>query len=166
MRTIFALYDTYDKAKQAVDQLLNKDIDKDNINVIVQKRAVEGVWDVNERTIDVQVTDELGRKKVKGLDAMLGRQQPVQTSTAGDIYASGQVATVLARTASMPGAVDGGLKNVFKDFGVSANPAEAYDKGIRGGQFLVFVRSDEDEASQVAQLLDETKARDVSTVTG
>ncbi len=166
MRTTFGLFQKYGDAKKAVAELMDKNFSKDEINVIAQKVAVEANWDVNERTVDVKATDEIGQKKVHGLDAMLGKQQPIQTSVAGDIYASGDMATVLARTASAPGAVDNGFTGALTDFGVAQENAEALAKGLRNGQLLIFVRSADERSSAARDVLVQEKADHITTIHG
>lgn len=186
MRTTFALYESYDQAKAAVDVLLNKDVDKQSINILAQKSAVESAWDVNERTIRADVSDELPvkehfaqeeqgnrrkaeddkqrNKDVDTLDGMLGRLQPIRTNLAGELLASGDVAKMLARTAAAPG--QAALKDTFKEFGIEDTTAEAYSEGIRNGQFLVFVRSQDEKSGEVKELLNGSKAKNVATFRG
>lgn len=185
MRTTFALYENYDQAKAAVDELLNKDVDPQSINILVQKSAVESAWDVNERTIRADVSDELPvkehfaleeqrirrkaeedkqrNKELDILDGMLGRLQPIRTNLAGELLASGDVAKMLARTAA-PG--QSALKDTFKEFGIEETTAEAYSEGIRNGQFLVFVRSQDEKSGVVKELLNKSKAKNVATFRG
>ena len=166
MRTTFALFTKYSDAKQAVDELLDKNFKKETINVIAQKSAVESNWDVNERTINVDVTNKIGEKKVGGLEEMLGHRQPIQTNTEGELYAAGEIAKVLAGTLSAPGTVEGGMQGALVDFGVSEDPASELAEGIRGGGLLVFVRTEDERASQATDVLNEQKARHVATVRG
>ena len=152
MQTVFALIQKYDDAKKAVDRLMDKNIDKEDINILAQKIAVESAWDVNQRTIDVDSTKAVGQKTVSGLDAMLGRQQPVKTNSAGELYAAGEMAEQIAKTASMP-AGGNGLKDALADFGLEDQAAEQLSDGVRAGELLVFVRSSDENSSLVSQIL-------------
>ena len=165
MRTTFALFQKYDDAKKAVDGLLGKNFKKEEINIIAQKSAVENSWDINERTIGVDVSDDVGNNKVHGLDALLGRLQPIRTNTAGDIYASGEIAKVVAKTVSVPGTA-GGFKGALVDLGVSEEPASKYDDGVRNGLLLVFVRSADERAAEAKATLSEGSAKHLGTFLG
>lgn len=165
MRTTFALIRKYDDAKKVVNSLLDKNFGKEEINVIAQKSAVQSAWDINERTIDVDVNKELGKQKVHGLDAMLGRLQPVRTNVAGDLYASGDVAKVITHSIAAPG-MEGGLKGALVDFGVNENAAKALDEGIRNGEMLIFVRSSDDRASEAKEVLSAAPASNITTFSG
>lgn len=166
MRTTFALFSKYDDAKKIVDELMNKNFEKEDINIIAQKSAVENSWSVNERTIDVEVTKEVGKQTRHGLDAMLGRQQPVRTTTAGDVYATGEVAKIIARSAAAPGAPNAGLRGALVDFGVAEDSAKAFEEGIRNGQMLIFVRSSDDRASEAKEAISAAPATHIITAAG
>ncbi len=170
MRTSFALYKNYQNAKAAVDTLTDKNFPKDEINIIVQKNAVENVWDVNERTIDVDVAEKIGTeyvgRKVEGIDEMLGKLRPILTQTAGEIYAAGDVAKVMAHTASAPQTAGKGLQGALIDFGVDDEVAQKYANGVRSGSFLLLVRTRDDRSAEAKKVLIETKASEVSTIKG
>lgn len=165
MRTTFALISKYEDAKQVVDQLMDKNIGKESINVIAQKSAVESAWNVNQRTIDVDVTNAVGQKTVQGLDALLGRQHPVRTQSAGDLYAAGELAEIIAKTVSGAGEISD-LKDALVDFGVSDPAAEQYSNGIRSGEMLVFIRTDDENSGTVRTLLDGSSGVKHSSVIG
>lgn len=177
MRTTFALFQKYEDAKKVVDGLLDKNFKKDEINIIAQKSAIENAWNINERTIGVAVTDkevvykdgankDVAKQNVQGLDAMLGRLQPIRTYSAGEIYASGEIAKIVAKTASVPGAAAGGLKGALVDLGVDEGPASKYDDGIRNGQLLVFVRSMDERSAEAKETLSESPAKHLGTFLG
>ncbi|HEX6383789.1 MAG TPA: hypothetical protein VF177_03885 [Anaerolineae bacterium] len=166
MQTVFAMFDNYEDARAAVNTLLARYFDEEEINAMAQVQIAKERIEANLETIDVEVTDEVGRKTVRGLDAMLGRQQPVQITDVGNVYAAGSLATLLARTASAPDAADGGLKGALMDFNVGEETAGTYRQGIRDGGFLVWVRTDDDRASKAASILRNQKGQRVITVGG
>ncbi len=165
MRTTFALFQKYDDAQKAVEDLLGKNFGKQEINIIAQKMFIDGNWNVKERGENVNVTKR-GGQKAGGLDEMIGRRQPIQTNSAGELYAAGERANVLAKTLVAPGTVDGGLEGALEDFGVSDETASELADGIRGGQMLFFIRTPDDRAAEVIDLLSQDKARSLTTVRG
>ena len=166
MKTIFAMFDNYEDASAAVNRLLEGNVDEEEINAIAQAQVAKDRIDANLETVAVDVTDEVGRQTVYGLDAMLGRQQPVRISDVGNVYAAGSLATLLARTASVPDAADGTLKGALMDFNVAEEAAGAYRDGIRAGAFLIWVRSDDERASEAAAILQSQKGRRVTSLVG
>jgi hypothetical protein len=166
MRTIFALVNKYGEARKIVSDLLDKNFEKDDINVIAQKSAVESDWNVNLRTIRTDVSEEFGRDDVEDLDAILGRYQPIQTQTAGELYATGEVARILARTVAAPGAVEGGLEGAFREFGIGKNSAQAFADGIQNGELLFFLRAEDERVAEVEQMLSEASTSHISTLNG
>jgi hypothetical protein len=166
MRTIFALINKYGEARKVVADLLDKNFEKDDINIIAQKSAVENQWDVNQRTINMDASSEFGGQEKNDLDTILGRYQPITTNAAGDLYAAGEVARILARTVAAPGAVEGGLEGAFKDFGIGGNSAEAFAEGIQNGEMLLFLRAEDERVAEIRQMLDEVSASYISTLNG
>jgi hypothetical protein len=154
MKTTFGLFSAYSDAEQAVEALLDLGWDEEDVNVIVQEQIAKNYLDVNLGQINVTATDEVSEKKVRGLDAILGTQRPV-TVEGEDLYAAGKLATVLVTTATAPGAVEGQLKAALTDFGVPERVAEIYDEGIHAGSVLLWVRADDERASQVKQVMRE-----------
>jgi len=71
MKTIFAMFDNYDDARTAVNRLLEGNVDEEEINAIAQAQVAKDRIDANLETVAVDVTDEVGRQTVYGLDAML-----------------------------------------------------------------------------------------------
>jgi hypothetical protein len=165
MRTTFALISKYEDAKHLVDQLIDKNIDKDSINIIAQKSAVENSWDVNQRTVDVDVTKAVGKKKVEGLDEMLGRQRPVRTTSAGELYAAGEMAHVIAKTVAAPGEI-GSLKDALVDFGLEDQAAEQLSDGVQSGGLLIFIRAEDEDSAMVRSVLNDSGKVNHSTVIG
>ena len=153
MNVIFALFETYTDAENAVDELLDRDFDVGEMNAIVLEEVAKSHIDVDWDKLDVAVTDEIGERSVRGLTQLLGGQQPVMISGLEDIYAAGELATVLARTASAPNAEGRGLKAALVDFNVPEETAQIYRDGIDDGGLLFWIRVDEDRGAAVRQIL-------------
>ena len=101
MKSVFALFDAYEDIKETVDELIAAGFDEGEMNVIVDEEVAKGHLDVNLEHVEVKATDELG-EEATGLDVMLGVEQPVEVPRLGDVYAAGEIATILARTAASP----------------------------------------------------------------
>jgi hypothetical protein len=153
MKSIFGMFERYEDARATIDTLLDQGFEQDAVNVIVLEEIADDLMQVNQSQIDVKVTDEVGEKTAQGLDPLLGVQHPIDIPRVGQVYAAGELATVLAKTAAAPGAVDDGLEAALVDFGVSEATAQAYSAGVKQGGVLLWIRSDEAHASTAVETL-------------
>ena len=146
MKTIFGLFDSYVEAENAVDALLAGDVERADVNVLVQAETAKERMDVNMERASVDVTDEVGEEKLAGLDNLLARQQPVPVGRFGGLFAAGELATMIVRT----GAQMGELATALQDFNVEGDAAQAFSDGVEHGQFLLWARVEDDHAAEVA----------------
>lgn len=149
MKTIFALFTDYSDAKTAVDKLLDGPIERDDVNVMVQADVAKEQMPVNMRTASVNVTDEVGEERVQGLDNLVSRQQPVQVGAMGDVYAAGPLATTIVKAA----AASGKLSDALHDFDVPREVANEFSAGVERGDWLVYIRSEDNDAAHVLQVM-------------
>lgn len=162
MKTVFALFEDYQDAEDAVKQLLELGFDQEDMNVIVQETEYDNDTDINQRTADVHKTPALGEQTLYGLDQILAGRQPVATTEIGRVRAAGNIATMITRTAVAPG-TSMEFESVLQDFGVHAEDAQAYLNGLREGDFLFFMRTNQDRLAEVYNLLRQHKAKQVSS---
>jgi len=153
MKSIFGMFERYEDARAAVHTLLGQGFEQDAVNVIVLEEIADDLMQVDQSQVDVKVTDAVGEKTAQGLDPLLGVQHPIAIPRVGEVYAAGELATVLAKTATAPGAVDDGLEAALADFGVSKPTAQAYSAGVQEGGVLLWIRSDDAHASTAVKTL-------------
>lgn len=153
MKTIFAMFENYEDAKAAVDELLGREFDEREMNAIVLEEIAKDYMEVNLERVHVKVTEKVGEKTAVGLDHLLGTQQPVEIPGVGEVYATGELATVLSKTAAAPGAVAGSLKAALIDFGVREEVAKAYTVGIKDGGLLFWIRTSDERAPETINVL-------------
>ncbi len=152
MRTVFALFKDYDNARDAVGEMEDKGISLDEMNAIAPDYVAKSHMDVNLREIKVDVSGKFGRE-VRGLARLIGGKQAVRISDIGDVYAAGKIAGILARGNCEPVYSCNGLKPALIDMDIPEDIAETYSTGIKGGGVLVFVRSEDDRAPEVAGVM-------------
>lgn len=162
MRTIFACFRTYEDAGAAVEELLEKHFDVEEMNAIVQDYVAKGHRDVNLPEANVAVTKKMGDKTARGLDQLIAGEKAVSIPDVGNVFAAGDLATTLAKTAATPGAAEGGIKGALIDFRVSKNFAEIYKTSIKGGGVLFWIRTSDARESEVVKILRNHKAEHVS----
>lgn len=164
MKTVFALFEEFENAYKAVDRLREKDFDSGKMNVIVLKDIAKDAMEVDLERVKVKKTAQVGEKSVAGLDALLGGQKAVDVPDVGEIYAAGSLATVLVRSASAPGAVEGGLEAALQEFNLTEEAAEGYRRGLEEGGLLFFIRSQDEKASDIVQTLRQNKGKIIADV--
>ena len=158
MKTIFGFFDDYQQASQAIDKLLEKDFDLGEMNVIVLQSVAKNNMTGGLNRVKVEKTAEVDGVEVHGLERLLAGEQPVNISNLGQVYAGGDLATMLANTAS----ANAGFKTALDDFDVPGVAAEAYRQGIMDNGLLFFLRTEDQRAAQAAMLLRE-EARQVAS---
>lgn len=161
MKTIFALFQSYADAEEAVNGLLEENFDEEQMNVIVREDTAKENLNIDLHAADVRKTDEVGEQTIHGLQQLLGGEQPVHVPDIGPVLAAGELATILSKGASASWAPDQALTAVLEGFGVPGDAAEAYREGINQGGVLIWVRVEDDEAAAAAGALREQNGQHV-----
>jgi hypothetical protein len=151
MKTIFGLFERYEDARSTVDDLMEMGLSEGEIDVLVQAEVAKEGMDLNLEKARVRATDQVGQKQVRGLDAFLGTQLPVSIPVIGEVYAAGDLATMLAKTAMPEG--EGSLEGALVDYGVQRDAARTYRTSVQEGGFLFLVRADDERAAQVTDTM-------------
>jgi hypothetical protein len=163
MKTVFGLFDSYEKAEEAVTALVKKEFSEAEMNAIVQEETAKSAMEVNLEKVGVAMTEKVGAKNVGGLDALVGGQQPVTVPSVGEVYAAGEMATIVAKTAAAPGTDPGEFQAVLVEFGVPEEVAKAYVGGIQEDGLLFWIRVDDEREAEAIALLNEHKGTHVGS---
>jgi len=152
MQVIYALFERYTDAQASFEALRKQGYDQAAMNVVVQTKVAKEYIDLDMSRVAVNVTDAVGDKTVQGFAPFLAVQRPVPLPGTGDVYAAGDLATLLVKTATAyaPGA--GGLEIALKDF-VPADTAQAFAEGVDRGGVLFWVRVEDERAAGVGETL-------------
>jgi hypothetical protein len=153
VKTIFGLFENYEDARTAVGELLKKKFDEEEMNAIVLEEIAKDSMEVNLGTVSVEATEKVGEKTVQGLDYLIGVQQPLKIPGVGEVYAAGELAMMLSKTAAAPDAVSGSLKAALIDFGVSEKAAKAYTVGVTDGGLLFWIHTSNERAPEAISVL-------------
>jgi hypothetical protein len=156
--TIVGLYDDFQDARQAVEELVENGFSHENISLIAN--------DVNEtlrneaqrsvRGADLEPNSDVG--SIAGMGAMMGGLAGFLLGLAalaipgiGPVLAAGPVAAALGGAGI--GAVTGGLLGALADSGISNDDATIYAEGIRRGGTLLTIYTSQAEAGRAAEIL-------------
>lgn len=144
MKTIFAMFDTYEDADAAVQGLLERDFTRDQINVLLQEPAAKTGQDTRDGTT--------------ALGILVYAEQPVTLPGAGPVIASGELAAMLVRSAVALGP-GGGLLAALVDMAIPETVAEAFANGVQEGKILFCIQCDDDRAEYAQTVLTTYSAR-------
>jgi hypothetical protein len=155
MRTITALFDTYDHAASAVRSLRDAGIDSADISLVANNVAG-----------DIQSNDDMdaeeGAAAGAGVGAVAGGGAGLLAGLGaiaipgiGPVIAGGWlVATAVGALAGAAvGGAAGGLLGALANAGVPEEEAHIYAEGIRRGGTLVSVRAEDSRADSVGAIL-------------
>lgn len=165
-KTIFALFDDYADAEAALDNLLEHDFTEDEMNVLVREQLAKERMDVNLHAVDVKKSGEVGDVTVRGLPRLLGGEQPVHLPGVGNVLAAGELATLMARSASSTAAADQGLKQALVEMNVPEDRARDFREALEKGSVLFWMRADEEQAPAAANVLRKKNGKHVADYAG
>lgn len=156
-QTITALFDTYQRAADAVHALEGAGVPHDAISILSNDTAERdrlGAAPVNSETsagTGTGIGASLGTV-IGGGAGLLAGLGLLAVPGLGPVVAAGWLLSTLVGAGV--GAAAGGLVGVLTDAGVSHSDAHAYAEGIRRGGTLVTVRTDEAMAGRVTGILE------------
>jgi hypothetical protein len=141
VKTIFCLFNSYGEAKTAVNRLLEQGFKTAEMNAIFRAKNAREEMDINWAKAGVQVTDKVGKRTLHGLDRLIGSQRPVALPDVGQVYAAGEMGTIVATAAMSLRPAERGLKPALMGFNVPEEEADAYTLGIQEGGLLFWIRT-------------------------
>ena len=168
MRTVVALYDSFEDAQRAVQALTDAQFHNEDINLVSRDATGEYTRYFN-RTGD-ETADEAssGTALGAGIGAVLGGLGGLLLSLGalaipgiGPVIAAGPI--VAALTGAGVGAVAGGLIGGLVDMGIPEEHAQFYAEGVRRGGTLVTVRADDEHAEHAREVLNRFNPVDMET---
>ena len=137
MRTVSALFDTYDQVVAAVDGLSDIGVDSGDITVISQNRdAVTTITEGAGLGAAIGGIAGLGLFAIPGLGSVLG---------------VGWLIPILIGAAA--GGVAGGIIGSLTGAGIDENDAHVYAEGVRRGGTLLVARVHDDDAGDAGAIL-------------
>jgi hypothetical protein len=161
MRTITALFDTYDHAASAVRAIRDAGIPSADISMIANNVAGE---------LDADVDAGEGAAAGAGVGAVAGGGAgllaglgAVAIPGIGPVIAGGWLlaTAVGALAGAAVGGAAGGLLGALANAGVPEEEAHVYAEGVRRGGTLVSVRADDTRADSIAAILSHAEGVDI-----
>jgi hypothetical protein len=156
MKTVVALYDNLEDARDAVDELVAAGFTRDDISLVA--RDVTGdygtyleEYDDAEEVGEAAAGGAVGGAVVGGLMGLLVGLGAFAIPGLGPVIAAGPVAASLAGAGI--GAATGGILGALVEWGVPEAEAGYYAEGVRRGGTLLSVRVAENRVEDVVETL-------------
>lgn len=163
-KTVVGVFHSIADAEQAVRELEMEGISRSDISVVANKgvagstapemhRDTEAVRRKGDTSSDVVADAGIGAA-IGGVGGLLLSAAGLLTlPVIGPVLAAGPIAAAL--TGAGIGAAAGGLIGALTDAGIPKEEAEYYAEGVRRGDVLVTVRTDDMHADRARQILDQ-----------
>lgn len=161
MRTVTALFDTYDHAASAVRALKDAGFASDDISLVANNVAGE----IDDVDAGEGAAAGAGVGAVAGGGAgLLAGLGAIAIPGIGPVVAGGWLlATAVGAVAGAAlGGAAGGLLGALANAGVPEEDAHVYAEGVRRGGTLVSVRADETRADTAAAILQNAAGVDIT----
>src|SRR5206468_3620985 len=129
LATIWGLFDEYEDAEAALAELNRLEVPAEARNAILQESVAKNRSPVDLNKVGVAAAGQFGDRLLSGLDRLVLNQRPVPLTDVGEVYAGGQLATIMTDAAVAPGQ-PAGLKAALVAFGVPERTAEDYAGGV------------------------------------
>ncbi len=162
MRTVTALFDTYDHAASAVRAVRDAGIASPDISLIANN--IEGNVAFDDTPAEDGAAAGAGVGAVAGGGAgLLAGLGALAIPGIGPVVAGGWLlaTAVGALAGAAVGGAAGGLLGALANAGVPEEEAHVYAEGVRRGGTLVSVRADDDRAETVAAILQNAAGVDI-----
>ena len=177
-RTIVAIYDDFQTANNAVRELVDNGIPRDNISLIANNRGdtIGGATTTGAATTGESVADETGAgagvgagigAAVGGIGGLLIGLGALTIPGIGPVLAAGPLAVALstltgAGVGAVAGGVTGGLLGALIGLGIPEEEAEFYVEGVRRGGVLVTVQGEDFNTNHIMDVLNSHNPVDIN----
>lgn len=164
MKTVVALYDEIEDARDAVEDLVDSGVARDDVSLMARdvnneySHYIDGD-ETGDSVGEGAAVGATGGAVIGGLAGVLVGMGALAIPGIGPVVAAGPIAAGL--TGAGMGAVAGGLLGALAGWGVPEEEAEYYAEGVRRGGTLVAVRVSDDHASNVVDILEDHDPVDV-----
>lgn len=153
-RTVVALYDNFDTARNAVEALVDAGFNRTDISMVASDSAGEYSRYFTDGKY-IHEDEDVSAGEGAGFGAVVGALVGLGVALIpgiGPVLAAGPLtAALMAGVGAATGAVTGGIVAGLVDFGVPEEHAHTYAEGIRRGGTLITVHIQQDEWADRAQ---------------
>lgn len=153
-QTIIGVFESRDRAENAVNTLRQKGFTSEEINIVSKKRQEDDT--TQGETYDDDIVDgTLTGGTLGGIGGLLMGAGALLLPGIGPILAVGPI------TAAVGGAIAGGIAGGLIDWGIPAEASHRYEQEVAHGSILAIIRTDTTKVTSAAQILRQNGAKDV-----
>ncbi len=167
MKTVVGLFDYYQDAERAVQELNARGFTSTDISVAARDSTLQQrvVGDKDAAVAESAGAGAVGGAAVGGLAGLLVGLGALAIPGIGPVIAAGTLATALGTTAAGAGigAAAGGLIGALVGLGIPEEDAHIYAESVKRGSVLVTVRTGDERAPQALNVMRQFNAIDVDT---
>jgi hypothetical protein len=162
MQTIVALYDDISSARDAVRELTDIGVLRENISLVANDVNNRYARYVNPESVDAHTEDHVTGSEGAGFGAVVGGLTGLLAGLGafvipgiGPVIGAGPLIAALtgATTGVVAGTITGGIVGSLIHAGVPETEAHLYAEGVRRGSSLVSVLIPDDMATRVEEVL-------------
>ena len=165
MKTVVGLFEELEDARDAVEDLVDMGIARDDISLV--SRDVSGEYetyletehDGDEEVAEASAAGAVGGAVVGGLTGLLLGLGTLAIPGLGIVVAAGPIASALS--GAVVGGVTGGFLNALVEWGIPEEEAEYYAEEVRRGGTLVAAKVPEHQVEDAMDALDDHDPVDV-----
>jgi len=167
MKTVVGLFEYYQDAERAVNDLNARGFGRNEISVAARDTALKNrvVGGKEDAVAESAGAGAIGGGAVGGIAGLLVGIGALAIPGIGPVVAAGTLATVLGSTAAGAGigAAAGGLIGALVGLGIPEEDAQFYAEGVKRGGVLVTVQTSDDRAQDALDIMRRANAVDVDT---
>jgi hypothetical protein len=159
MRTVVALYDSRETARNVIEDLMNAGLSRDEISIATRGEEGEDIKVEEGRSREAGTEAGEGAAIGGGVGAVLGGigglligLGTIVLPGAGLIIAAGPLVGLLG--GAVAGGIAGGLLGALIGFGIPEEDARIYAEGVRRGGTLVIVRTSDGNAENARSIME------------
>jgi len=154
VKTVVALYDDFEAARRAVEDLVKADIERASISLVAgdPERTVSTQLNPNDKAGDASAEGAATGAVLGGIGGAILGIGALAIPGIGPVVAAGPL--IAGLVGAGVGAAVGGLVGALVDAGLPEEHAGYYAEGVRRGGTLVSVEADDDEVDRVIDILD------------
>ncbi|HZJ84224.1 MAG TPA: general stress protein [Syntrophomonadaceae bacterium] len=154
-KKLVGFFDSDDSAQEAIDNLRGNGFDSNEISLVSkQDESVESSLDNQNLTDGTLTGGAIGGLAGLGLGASTLIAGPLGI---GAFLAAGPISSLLA------GAVGGGIFGGLIDYGIPEENSREYESRIEGGEHMLVIEVDDEQAGEVAEFLRNDGAQGVES---
>jgi len=167
MKTVVGLFEYYQDAERAVNELNSRGFGKTDISIAARDRVLQDrmTGGKEQAVAESAGAGAIGGTAVGGIAGLLVGIGALAIPGIGPVLAYGPLAAAIGSTVAGAGigAAAGGLIGALVGLGIPEEDANFYAEGVKRGGVLVTVRASDDRASEAMRILQQANAADVDT---